>query len=50
VAASGHSRCRIPLKLDNPSKWLKPEGLDQAQFEALLDDRERPYYEHELAK
>jgi putative SOS response-associated peptidase YedK len=49
VAATGHNRCLIPLRPDNLSKWLNPEGLDKTQLDALLDDRERPYYEHELA-
>jgi len=49
VAATGHNRCLIPLKQHNLSRWLHPEGLDAAQLDALLDDRERPYYEHELA-
>jgi len=49
VAATGHNRCLIPLKQHNLSRWLHPEGLDGAQLDALLDDRERPYYEHELA-
>lgn len=49
VAATGHNRCLIPLKPENLQKWLHPEGLDRAQLDALLDDRERPYYEHELA-
>lgn len=49
VAATGHNRCLIPLKQDNLSRWLRPDRLDAAQLDALLDDRERPYYEHELA-
>lgn len=61
VAATGHNRCIIPLKAQNLSAWLhtpssaaKPVGAapDQAAlaaYYALLDDRERPYYAHELA-
>jgi len=48
VAATGHNRCVIPLKTQNLSAWLTP-GSDPAVYYALLDDRERPYYAHELA-
>jgi putative SOS response-associated peptidase YedK len=48
VAATGHNRCIIPLKPENLSAWLTP-GADLAAYYALLDDRERPYYAHELA-
>lgn len=48
VAVTGHNRCIIPLKPENLSAWLTP-GADLAAYYALLDDRERPYYAHELA-
>lgn len=48
VAATGHNRCIIPLKSQNLSAWLRP-GTELADSYALLDDRERPYYAHELA-
>jgi hypothetical protein len=48
VAATGHNRCIIPLKPQNLAAWLAP-GPSRAQLYALLDDRERPYYTHELA-
>lgn len=48
VAATGHNRCIVPLKPKNLSAWLKP-GAELAAYYALLDDRERPYYAHELA-
>jgi putative SOS response-associated peptidase YedK len=48
VAATGHNRCIIPLKPHNFSAWLAP-GKDLASSYALLDDRERPFYAHELA-
>jgi putative SOS response-associated peptidase YedK len=49
VAAAGHDRCVIPLKEENLAAWLNPEGMDKAALNAMLDDRERPYYEHRLA-
>jgi len=48
VAATGHNRCIVPLKPQNLSTWLTP-GADLATYYALLDDRERPFYAHELA-
>ena len=48
VAATGHNRCIIPLKPGNLGAWLAP-GTDLDACYALLDDRERPYYAHELA-
>lgn len=48
VAATGHNRCIIPLKLQNLSAWLTPGGDLGASY-ALLDNRERPYYAHEMA-
>ncbi|CAM2198555.1 Abasic site processing protein (plasmid) [Paraburkholderia kururiensis] len=49
VAAAGHDRCVIPVRQENMDAWLTPSPGDlQAQY-AILDDRERPYYEHRLA-
>ncbi len=49
VAATGHNRCVIPLKPDNLRVWLSPKGRDKAELFEVLDERERPYYAHELA-
>ncbi|MHB8453805.1 MAG: SOS response-associated peptidase family protein [Acidiferrobacterales bacterium] len=49
VAATGHNRCVIPLKEANLLRWLEPEGLNATGLYQLLDDRERPYYEHGMA-
>jgi len=48
VAATGHNRCIIPLKPANLGAWLQG-GSALADYYAMLDDRERPYYAHELA-
>jgi putative SOS response-associated peptidase YedK len=48
VAAAGHDRCIIPIRAANLDAWLDPRG-DLAAMQAILDDRERPYYEHRLA-
>lgn len=49
VAAAGHDRCIIPIKAENIDAWLNPDPKNLASLYAILDDRERPYYEHRLA-
>jgi putative SOS response-associated peptidase YedK len=49
IAAAGHDRCIIPIKASNIDAWLNPEPNDLAAMYAVLDDRQRPYYEHRLA-
>ena len=49
IAAAGHDRCIIPIKPGNVDGWLSPQGRPLAEQYAILDDRERPYYEHRLA-
>jgi len=48
VAATGHDRCIIPLEARAVDAWLDP-GPDHRALNALLDERERPYYEHRRA-
>jgi putative SOS response-associated peptidase YedK len=49
VSAAGHDRCIIPIKRENVGAWLRPDPKNLAAMEAILDDRERPYYQHQLA-
>ena len=49
VAAAGHDRCVIPIKPEYVDAWLNPDPKNLAAQYAILDDRERPYYEHRLA-
>jgi putative SOS response-associated peptidase YedK len=49
VAEAGHDRCIIPIKPENVDAWLKPDPMNLPALYAILDDRERPYYEHRLA-
>jgi putative SOS response-associated peptidase YedK len=49
VAAAGHDRCIIPIKPEYVDAWLNPDPRNLAAQYAILDDRERPYYEHRLA-
>lgn len=48
IAAAGHDRCIIPIKRANVGAWLRPDG-DLAHSYRILDERERPYYEHQIA-
>jgi putative SOS response-associated peptidase YedK len=47
VAATGHDRCPIPIKSENIDAWLSPEGRTKDELQAILEDRERYYYEHQ---
>jgi putative SOS response-associated peptidase YedK len=49
VAAAGHDRCIIPIRAENIDAWLRPQPGGSAALFAILDDRERPYYEHRMA-
>ena len=49
IAAVGHDRCIIPIRPENVDAWLNPDPKNLKEQYAILDDRERPYYEHLLA-
>ena len=49
VAAAGHDRCIVTIKPENLDAWLNPDPTNLAALYAILDDRERPYYEHRMA-
>jgi putative SOS response-associated peptidase YedK len=49
VAAAGHDRCIIPIRSANLDAWLTPSPKYLPTLQAILDARERPYYEHRLA-
>lgn len=49
VAAAGHDRCIVPIRPENIDAWLNPNPKNVAALYAILDDRERPYYEHRKA-
>jgi putative SOS response-associated peptidase YedK len=49
VAAAGHDRCIIPIKPQYLDAWLNPDPKNLAVLYSILDDRERPYYEHRMA-
>jgi putative SOS response-associated peptidase YedK len=49
VEAAGHDRCIVPVKTESISGWLNPNPSNLEAMYAILDDRDRPYYEHMLA-
>lgn len=49
VAAAGHDRCIVPIKAEHVDAWLQPDPKRLRDLYAILDERERPYYEHRLA-
>ncbi len=49
VADAGHDRCIVPIKPENVDVWLNPDPAKLAALYAILDDRDRPYYEHRMA-
>jgi putative SOS response-associated peptidase YedK len=48
VGAAGHDRCPVNLKPENIVAWLTPEGHTAAELHALLEDRQRPLYDHKV--
>jgi putative SOS response-associated peptidase YedK len=49
IEAAGHDRCIIPIKPENIEAWLNPETSSLEAMYDILDDKDRPYYEHKLA-
>ncbi|CAL8481103.1 protein of unknown function (plasmid) [Caballeronia sp. S22] len=40
----------MPIKPENVEAWLNPDASKLDALQAILDDRDRPYYEHRLAE
>jgi len=49
IAAAGHDRCIIPIRLENIDAGLDPNPGRFGDLYRILDDRDRPYYEHAMA-
>lgn len=47
VAAAGHDRMIVNLRPENVGTWLTPQGRSPEELQAILSDRQAPYYEHE---
>lgn len=48
VAAAGHDRMIINIKPENVEAWLSPSKHSLDELQAILSDRQAPYYEHEV--
>lgn len=48
VAAAGHDRMIVNLKTENVEAWLTPADRSVETLQAILSDRQTPYYEHEV--
>ena len=49
VAAAGHDRTIINIKPEHIDAWLNPDPANLQGLYAVFDDRQHPYYEHQLA-
>lgn len=49
VRAAGHDRCIIAIKPEHVDAWLNPDPARLSDLYRILDDKDRPYYEHRLA-
>ncbi|MEO8808885.1 MAG: SOS response-associated peptidase family protein [Rhodanobacter sp.] len=49
VRAAGHDRCIVPIRPASVDAWLNPDPANLTALYRILDDRERPYYEHRVA-
>jgi putative SOS response-associated peptidase YedK len=48
VRAPGHDRMIVNLLSGSVESWLTPQGSTPQELQALLDERESPYYEHQV--
>jgi len=49
VAMTGHDRTILNIKPEHVDAWLNPDPGNLAALDAILDDKQRPYYEHRVA-
>lgn len=49
VKAAGHDRTPIVMKEEHFDLWLKTGGRDLAAYETVFNDKQKTYFEHEVA-
>jgi putative SOS response-associated peptidase YedK len=49
VASAGHDRCPVNLVRSAAEAWLVPHKVDRDALWKLLEQRQRPCYQHQLA-
>jgi putative SOS response-associated peptidase YedK len=47
VRDAGHDRMIVNIQAQNIERWLAPEGRPVEELQAILSDRQMPYYAHE---
>lgn len=50
VAAAGHDRTIINIKPEHVDAWLNPDPANLDALYAIFDDKQHPYYEHQLER
>jgi putative SOS response-associated peptidase YedK len=50
VAAAGHDRCIINLKLEHIDAWLTPQGRTREELQNMLSDRAVPVFRHQALR
>jgi putative SOS response-associated peptidase YedK len=50
IAIADRDRCIIPIRTENIDAWRNPDPANLPAQIGVLDDRERPYYDHQLAQ
>jgi putative SOS response-associated peptidase YedK len=48
VSAAGHDRMIVNIRPENVERWLTPQGRSVEELQAILSDRQAPYYEHQV--
>lgn len=48
VRAAGHDRMIINIQPANVERWLTPAARSNEELQAVLSDRQTPYYEHQV--
>lgn len=48
VAAAGHDRMIINIQPQNVDKWLAPRDRSESELQAILSDRQTPYYQSKV--
>ncbi|MBD9478500.1 SOS response-associated peptidase family protein [Pseudoxanthomonas sp. PXM02] len=50
VAAAGHDRTIINIKPEHVEAWLSPDPANLQALYDIFDDKQHPYYEHQIAQ
>jgi len=48
IRDAGHDRCIINIQPAKAERWLTPEGRTVEELQAILSERQQPYYENQV--